>query len=162
MSSDYYAISLYNEEQLGKDRKSRMSQVAIYADPAHFIYELLQNADDAGATEIQFTLGASQLTIEHDGQLFSEHNVRAISYFGMGRTEITKIGHFGLGFKSVFAYTASPCVHSGAESFEITNLYTVATAPYPVDLEQGRTRFVLPFDHATKKPDYIERVAKLF
>ncbi|MGE3538651.1 MAG: sacsin N-terminal ATP-binding-like domain-containing protein [Candidatus Tectimicrobiota bacterium] len=157
MASDYVAISRHNEEQLGKDRKSRMSQVAMYADTAHFIYELLQNADDAGATSIQFTLSPTQLTIEHDGQLFTERDVRAISYFGMGRTEITKIGHFGLGFKSVFAYTASPCVHSGAESFTITHLYSVASAPYPVDLTQGRTRFVLSFDHATQQPDYIER-----
>jgi hypothetical protein len=69
MSSDYKAISQYNEEQLGKDRKSRMSQVAMYADSAHFIYELLQNADDAGATTISFTLSDKQLVIEHDGSL---------------------------------------------------------------------------------------------
>ena len=28
----------------------------LYPDSAHFIYELLQNAEDAGATEANFTL----------------------------------------------------------------------------------------------------------
>lgn len=156
MPSNYEETSRYNEEQLGRDRKSRMSQVAMYADSAHFIYELLQNADDADATEICFTVKNDCLQIEHDGKPFTEQNVKAISYFGMGNTDITKIGHFGLGFKSVFAYTASPMVHSGEESFLITDLYTVIKAPYPQDLTLGRTRFVLPFDQTIKKPAYIE------
>jgi len=134
-----------------------MSQVGMYADTAHFVYELLQNADDACATEIHFTVRATQLIVEHNGIPFTEANVRAITYFGKGKTDITKIGHFGLGFKSVFAYTASPRVHSDKESFEITQLYTVATSQYPSDLKRGRTRFVLPFDHLEKNPDYIER-----
>lgn len=156
MTTDYKNISQFNEEQLGKDRASRMSQVAMYADTAHFVYELLQNADDAGATEIHFRVNDEQLVVEHNGTLFTEDNVKAISYFGKGKTDITKIGHFGLGFKSVFAYTASPSVHSGDESFEITQLYSVAATPYPTDLKRGRTRFVLPFDHLISKPDYIE------
>jgi len=157
MASDYQRISQYNEKQLGADRASRMSQVAMYADTAHFVYEILQNADDAGATEIFFTVNATQLIIEHNGTQFTEDNVNAISYFGKGKTDITKIGHFGLGFKSVFAYTASPRIHSGEESFEITDLYSVASAPYPSHLKRDRTRFVLPFDHLIRKPDYIER-----
>ncbi len=127
MTSDYRAISEYNERKLGEDRASRMSQVAMYADTAHFIYEILQNADDVEATEIHFAVSAAQLVIEHNGTPFREHNVKAISYFGMGKTDITKIGHFGLGFKSVFAYTASPRIHSGEESFEITDLYTLTS-----------------------------------
>ena len=159
MTTDYEALSKHNEEQLGKDRKSRMSQVAMYADTAHFVYELLQNADDVGATEIHFKVTASQLLVEHNAEkVFDDENVRAISYFGMGKTDITKIGHFGLGFKSVFAYTASPQIHSGRESFAITDLYSVHAVSHPEDLAPGRTRFVLPFDHERIKPDYIERV----
>lgn len=157
MASDYKNITRYNEEQLGKDRASRMSQVAMYADTAHFVYELLQNADDAGATEIYFTVSAEQLVVEHDGTPFNEENVRGISYFGKEKTDITKIGHFGLGFKSVFAYTASPRVHSDKESFEISQLYSVTATQFPTDLKRRRTRFVLPFDHLSKIPDYIER-----
>ena len=52
MPTDYRAISAYNEEMLGKDRASRMSQVSMYADTAHFVFEILQNADDAGAPDL--------------------------------------------------------------------------------------------------------------
>jgi len=156
MPTDYRAISAYNEEMLGKDRASRMSQVSMYADTAHFVFEILQNADDAGATEVVFEVSEDRLVIEHNGNPFTGDDVKAISYFGKGKTDITKIGHFGLGFKSVFAYTASPRIHSGNESFEITDLYTLRALPLPADLERNRTRFVLPFDHETSRPAYIE------
>lgn len=156
MPTDYRAISAYNEEMLGKDRASRMSQVSMYADTAHFVFEILQNADDAGATEVVFEVSDDRLVIEHNGNPFTSDDVKAISYFGKGKTDITKIGHFGLGFKSVFAYTASPRIHSGNESFEITDLYTLRAVPLPADLKRNRTRFVLPFDHETSRPAYIE------
>lgn len=156
MPADYRAISAYNEKMLGEDRASRMSQVSMYADTAHFVFEILQNADDAGATEVFFEVSDDRLVIEHNGAPFTNENVQAISYFGKGKTDITKIGHFGLGFKSVFAYTASPRIHSGEESFEITDLYTLREVPLPEDLEPKRTRFVLPFDHETRRPAYIE------
>jgi hypothetical protein len=156
MPTDYRAISAYNEEMLGKDRASRISQVSMYADTAHFVFEILQNADDAGATEVVFEVSEDQLVIEHNGNPFTSDDVKAISYFGKGKTDLTKIGHFGLGFKSVFAYTASPRIHSGNESFEITDLYTLRAVPLPADLKRNRTRFVLPFDHETSRPAYIE------
>lgn len=156
MARDYDAICKYNEEQLGKDRKSRMSQVAMYADTAHFVYELLQNADDAGATEIAFRLNSDSLVVEHNGKPFDEPDVMAISYFGKGKTEVTAIGHFGLGFKSVFAYTASPRIHSAEDDFELVDLYTLRSIERPPDLPKRCTRFVLPFDHLQKKPVYIE------
>lgn len=156
MPTNYQAISDDNVEQLGKDRASRMSQVTMYADTAHFIYELLQNADDAEATEISFILEKNKLIIEHNGIPFTEDNVKAISYFGKGKTDLTKIGHFGLGFKSVFAYTASPEIYSGNENFVITDLYSLAALKKPNNLEENITRFVLPFNHSELKPNYIE------
>lgn len=156
MSIDYTEISRYNEEQLGKDRKSRMSQVAMYAESAHFIYELLQNADDAEATEISFHLEAEQLTVEHNGKPFTDEDIRKISYFGEGKTDVTKIGHFGLGFKSVFAYTASPKIYCRNDHFEITDLYTLNEVCPHGELPE-KTRFVLPFDHLQMRPNYIEQ-----
>jgi hypothetical protein len=116
----------------------------------------LQNADDAGASEVIFKVSEQELVVEHNGKPFTSDDVRAISYFGKGKTDITKIGHFGLGFKSVFADTASPRIHSGSESFEITDLYTLRAVPLPPDLKRSRTRFVLPFNHELRRPAYIE------
>jgi len=162
MASDYQAISAYNEENLGKDRASRKSQVEMYTDPVHFVFELLQNADDAEATWITFTVEPTCLIIEHNGIPFTESNVKSISYFEKSDkddsgAEITKTGHFGLGFKSVFSYTASPQIASGVESFEIVRLYSVQGLPYPSDLDSAITRFVLPFNHFDLQPDFIDR-----
>jgi len=45
----------------------------LYPDNAHFIYELLQNAEDARATTVRFTLTDACVEFEHDGKrLFSE------------------------------------------------------------------------------------------
>jgi hypothetical protein len=82
MPSDYKAITRYNEEQLGKDTASRKSQVNMYSDFSHFVYEILQNADDYGATTVTFKLNKNELVIEHNGIPFEEENVKAISYFG--------------------------------------------------------------------------------
>jgi hypothetical protein len=43
-----------------------------------FIYELLQNADDAGASCIQFNLTESELIISHNGTPFSAEDVNKL------------------------------------------------------------------------------------
>ena len=42
----------------------------FYPDKAHFIYELLQNAEDTGASEVSFTLSRESLLFEHEGRPF--------------------------------------------------------------------------------------------
>jgi len=158
MVSDYKAISKYNEEQLGKDTASRKSQVNMYSDPTHFVYEILQNADDYKANKVSFQLLPDKLIIEHNGIPFNTENVEAISYFGKStsRDDLVKTGHFGLGFKSVFAFTARPIIHSGNDHFKIYDLYRLCAAEAPSDLPEGYTRIILPFNHLDLRPDYIE------
>jgi len=158
MQSDYEAITRHNEEQLGKDTASRKSQVNMYSDFSHFVYEILQNADDYDASTVTFKLSENELVIDHNGIPFEEENVKAISYFGKStsRDDLIKTGRFGLGFKSVFAFTASPVIHSGEENFEIYNLYRLKALLAPYDLEPGKTRIRLPFNHMEKHPDYVE------
>ena len=45
----------------------RNSAIEKYSDQAHFVSELLQNADDAGATEARFELRANELIFAHNG-----------------------------------------------------------------------------------------------
>ena len=133
MPSDYKAITEYNEDQLGKDTSSRKTQVSMYSDPTHFVYELLQNADDYGATEVLFKLSEDAIVIEHNGESFKERNVKAITYIGKSTSheDLVKTGRFGIGFKSVFAFTATPIIISGSEHFQIYGLYRVREYPYP-------------------------------
>ena len=158
MPSDYEAITRYNEEQLGKDTASRKSQVNMYSDFSHFVFEILQNADDYGATTITFNLTPEKLIIEHNGIPFTEKNVKAISYFGesTSREDLIKTGRFGLGFKAVFAFTATPAIHSGEENFRIYDLYRLEALPCPTDFEAKKTRICLPFNHMEERPDFVE------
>lgn len=40
-----------------------------YSDSAHFIYEMLQNADDAGATEVEMELLPDKFIFTHNGHI---------------------------------------------------------------------------------------------
>ena len=62
--------------------------------------------------------------------------------------DLTKIGQFGIGFKSVYAYTRTPAVHSGAEHFRIDH-YVRPAAVDPAGADPADTLFVFPFDHET-------------
>ena len=162
MPSNYERITQHNEARLGTDTASRKTQVSMYADPTHFVYEILQNADDHGATEIRFSLSEDQIVIEHNGEPFTEDNVEAITYFGKGtsREDSQKTGRFGIGFKSVFAFTATPIIISGSEHFQIHGLYRLREYPYPKGFPRDRTRFILPFNHNTKNPDFVETLVE--
>src|SRR4051812_16451779 len=94
----------------------------FYPDQAHFIFELLQNAEDAGATEATFTLLNEGCRFVHNGTRdFAEDDVRSIT--GIHNSTKDKspdlIGKFGVGFKSVFVYTLSPVIYSGEFAFRI-------------------------------------------
>lgn len=159
MRSNYKEITDYNITQLGLDTKSRKSQVNIYSDSTHFIFEILQNADDYGATEITFELDKNQLTIIHNGTPFNNENVKAVTYFGASTSEpdLVKTGRFGIGFKSVFTFTASPIIVSGSESFRIYDLYKIEEYHNGKDLGD-KTQIILPFNHLELKPDYVEEL----
>ena len=162
MPSNYQAITKHNEKQLGQDTASRRDQISKYSDSTHFIYEILQNADDYGAKEVFFKLLETELWIEHDGEPFTEDNVKAITYFGRStsKEDLVKTGRFGVGFKSVFNFTATPIIISGCEHFQIYGLYRVKEYPYPDDFPRSRTRIILPFNHESENPDYVDLMSR--
>lgn len=123
----------------------------LYPDQAHFIYELLQNAEDAGASEACFVLAEDALRFEHNGRTFSEDDVWGITNIGKGtkREQEDKIGRFGVGFKAVFAYSETPRIWSPTFSFKITELVLPSALDPAPDLG-NRTRFEFPFNNSKK------------
>ena len=124
----------------------------FYPDKAHFVYELLQNAEDAGASEVAFTLTPDRLVCEHDGRAFILDDVISITglHDSTKANAQDKIGKFGVGFKSVFVYTQAPSIFSCDFAFRIVQL--ILPEPIAADQSlQGRTRFEFPFDNP-KKP----------
>ena len=148
MSADYEKIREENIARYGWDTAVLDLLGQLYSERTHFIFELIQNAEDAGATELAFELFEDRLELRHDGRPFTGADVRGLC--GVGKSgksgDLTAIGKFGIGFKSVYAYTKSPRVHSAGEHFRIENY----VRPFPVEpLPFAGTLFVFPFDHDT-------------
>ena len=124
----------------------------LYPDAAHFIYELLQNAEDAGASEAAFALSNGALAFEHNGRPFNEADIRGITDIGEGTKaeDEDRIGRFGIGFKAVFAYTETPRICSRTYAFEISEMVLPSAIPSNPGLGE-RTRFEFPFNSG-KKP----------
>jgi hypothetical protein len=105
------------ENQIAQDYRGRL------------IYELLQNADDAMATEdsgaarIRFMLTDDALWVGNSGRPLVEADVRGLcgisasSKLDLGRKQRATIGHKGMGFKSVLEITDAPEVYSTTYSF---------------------------------------------
>jgi hypothetical protein len=123
----------------------------LYPDSVHFIYELLQNAEDTGATAVTFSLSDSSLVFEHDGRPFNEADIAAITDIADGTKadDEDTIGRFGIGFKAVFAYTETPRIWSGEFAFEIKDLVLPSELSARAET-QDLTRFEFPFDHKKK------------
>ncbi len=115
------------------------SIVEKYSDQAHFIYELLQNADDAGATRARFELSPDQLLFAHNGsRRFTLTNpeteakdqkkgrlgdINSITAVGASnKLDQPLIGKFGVGFKAVFQYTETPHIYDPEIFFKIERL----------------------------------------
>lgn len=131
MASNYEAISEENRGRYGTDigRIGPMLLADRYDDRTHFIFELLQNAEDAlsrrgawnGARRVTFELTATSLTLSHFGRPFDEADVRGVCGIAESTKDKFSIGRFGIGFKSVYTFTACPEIHSGDEDFTVEN-----------------------------------------
>lgn len=105
-----------------------------YSDSNHFVYELLQNAEDARATRVVIEYHYDKLVFYHNGKPFDENDVKGVSSMLMGtkdKDDATTIGKFGMGFKSVFKYTYQPEIYSDEEAFRIENYLL------PVEMEEA-------------------------
>ena len=155
MASDYGAIRAENKVGYG----TKVEQLRpiftgyLYNDPTHFVFELLQNAEDAlrrredrpNSRTVDFSLSDDHLRVTHYGKPFDMTDVKAICGIGEGtkQEDVTQIGRFGIGFKSVYSVTDRPLIYSGSEEFAIESLVLPFSAP-SVHRPPGQTVFVMP------------------
>src|SRR5688572_30444970 len=72
--------------------------------PRHVLSELLQNADDAGATEASVEVEGDEFVFSHNGEDFVEENFLSLCRFGYSnKRALHTIGFRGIGFKSIFS-----------------------------------------------------------
>jgi len=154
--------SINKFQKMGEDIKNSLSNrgawggwykvlTELYPDNAHFLFELLQNAEDVYATKVKFELESDSLVFKHNGtKEFSESDIDSITNIGESSKKVNKIGKFGVGFKSVFSYTESPKIHTKAISFEIKDLvipFLIDSQPIEKDFT---TVFIFKFDKSDK------------
>lgn len=125
---DYRKIYTKNQDEWKALTREPQKYEALlaghYSDSNHFVYELLQNAEDEKATKVVIEYYKDQLVFYHNGDPFNEDDVRGVSSMLMGtkdRNDAQTIGRFGMGFKSVFKYTYQPEIYSDDEAFLIRN-----------------------------------------
>lgn len=130
MASDYQAICVENQGRYGTDigRIGPMLLADRYDNRTHFIFELLQNSEDAlgrrsgwqGARGVAFRLTDKAITLSHFGRPFDAADVRGVCGIAQStKDDLTAIGRFGIGFKSVYTFTDRPEIHSGDEDFAV-------------------------------------------
>lgn len=158
---DYKAIFEQNQDEwkaLTRDPQKYEALLAgHYSDSNHFVYELLQNAEDAfdkstgvSASKVVIEYYPDKLVFYHNGKPFDEADVRGVSSMLMGtkdRDDAQTIGRFGMGFKSVFKYTYQPEIYSDDEAFKITNYLL------PVEIIDG-------WDYETEKKSIIYKLGE--
>ena len=131
-----------------------------YADPSHFIYELLQNAEDEGAKEVKFELFEDRLDFYHDGKDFDITDIEGVTGIGISKKkdDLNVIGKFGVGFKSVFAITQTPYIFSGEYRIMIKDF----VVPAPINSEEkiNKTLIRLPFNHKFRSSQEIFSLTK--
>lgn len=72
--------------------------------PRHVLSELLQNADDAGATEARVKIEGGVFAFQHDGEDFTKEQFESLCRFGYSnKRALHTIGFRGIGFKSTFS-----------------------------------------------------------
>ena len=95
---------LINKREAARSTIEEMFDLDFLAElrgrPAHFVYELLQNAEDAGAKKVYFKLTEKGLDMHHNGIPFDIEDIKGITSVGKSRkkNDPDQIGRFGLGF----------------------------------------------------------------
>lgn len=153
-------------------RGIKNSVVEKYSDQAHFIYELLQNANDAKATKSEFQLTQEGLYFKHNGKiLFSVSNpetedkdkenntlghINSITSIANSNKTESSIGKFGVGFKAVFQYTETPHIYDPNFQFRIDRfIIPVKLKNDLANRKKEETVFYFPFN----KPEMSARKA---
>jgi hypothetical protein len=96
----------------------------INTDSQRFIYELLQNADDAsnlsGTLDVRVDFVGDFVVVSHKGEPFSKIDIESISSAGDGTKtgDSNKTGFKGIGFKSVFSHSNFVIIKSGNFCFK--------------------------------------------
>jgi HSP90 family molecular chaperone len=110
----------YNSSSQAEDLANALDTLSddIYSENERFIYELIQNADDAydlsgKGVNILIEFTSNFIILSHTGKEFTEKDIRAICGVGSSQKskDTNKTGYKGIGFKSVFGKSDYVCIN---------------------------------------------------
>lgn len=135
----------------------------ISEDRLQGLAELIQNADDLGATSAEFFVDErrNRLLFRHNGEGLSLHDVwaLAIPWLSLKVDDPDQLGRFGIGLKTLHALSDILDVHQ-ADFHVRYEAHGIAAADpdplWPSELESNAmTTFVVPFDPAATTYDAV-------
>lgn len=146
------------EQAAGRVRDALIGSLATvereFSRRGHYLYEFMQNADDACSRYMAVRLGPDTVEILNDGRPFAAEDVDSVCSIGRSwKKPEGYIGYLGVGFKSVFLVSERPEIHSGPYHFTFRRdcwpedfpwqIVPVTLPPEPLP-GPWTTRFVLP------------------
>ena len=160
-----------------------ISQV-IFTRSSGFIFELIQNAEDAGlgledTGLFEIRVNQSRVKMMHNGRAFTKGNVEALCGIRSSKKpENGTLGYLGIGFKSVFRVTDCPEIYSNGFQFKFDRNHEEWVDPnntpwhvLPIWIEQPSetidplmTTFIIPFRKGEEETHYsslLQQVTEL-
>ena len=109
----------------------------IYSESQRFVFELIQNADDSANTtnnEVHFDFLTDCLIVSHNGKAFDEGDIISLTGAGAStkRSDPTKTGYKGIGFKSVFGKSERVTIFSDDYQFRFDKSIHKSKLPWQI------------------------------
>jgi len=158
---------ILNQDIKAMNKRLIEAAIKLYAEKTHFVYELLQNAEDVGATHVYFAQYNDRLEVIHNGEPFTKSNLQSLCDAAKSdkQDQLDKIGKFGIGFKSVFAICDKVMLYTEPKNRQIDEALphmavriddyispTLLNEDWGIDAPYT-TKFVFPYDvKMYKKP----------
>ena len=139
--------------------------LARYSSDFVFCRELIQNADDAGASLFHFEMFCTprfsdgvvterfhnstitEMRATNNGRAFKDADWQRVASIAEGNTNVESVGQFGVGFFSVFAVSDEPIITSGKEYlifvWQNTDSLTTCRHLLPVEQQGQSTSIIL-------------------
>ncbi|AMM51216.1 hypothetical protein TH61_08555 [Rufibacter sp. DG15C] len=109
----------------------------IYSESQRFVFELIQNADDAAKdtnNEVHFEFYNDCLIVSHNGHSFTQDDIKALTSAGSStkKADNSKTGYKGIGFKSVFGKSGRVSIFSDGFQFRFDKEKFTAILPWQI------------------------------
>lgn len=138
---------MYTYNEIARDAEWDVKSVLkdMYKDPSHFVFELIQNAEDTHATKVKMVLEKDKFLFMHNGKNFTLNDIKGVCKAGGSAKTSDQKGKFGIGFKAVYKITNTPKIYCSTYNFKIEE-YNVPSVISSYNGAEYDTIIELPFD----------------